>query len=93
MWVTASLAVALADDDNAPPQWLQLVAFGRVAETLARHAKGDLVSVSGRLQLNRWQDRDGKDHERLQVIADTVLSAKTTRPAGGRRRNGEANPC
>lgn len=51
------------------------------------------ISVSGKLQLNRWQDRDGKDQERLQVIADAVLSAKTVRPAGGRRRNGEAGHC
>lgn len=90
LWVTASLAVALADDAEAPPQWFQLVAFGRVAEVLARHAKGDLVSVSGKLQLNRWQDRDGKDQERLQVIADAVMSAQTVRPAGGRRREGGA---
>lgn len=93
LWVTASLAVALADDTDAPPQWFQLVAFGRVAETLARHAKGDLVSVSGRLQLNRWQDSDGKDHERLQIVADTMMSAKSVRPAGGRRSAGEADPC
>ena len=93
LWVTASLAVALTDGDEAPPQWFQLVAFGRVAETLARHAKGDLVSVAGRLQLNRWRDGDGKDHERLQIVADAVLSAKSVRPAGGRRRNGEAGPC
>ena len=90
LWVTASLAVALADDADAPPQWFQLVAFGRVAETLARHAKGDLVSVSGRLQLNRWRDSDGKDHERLQIVADTMMSAKSVRPAGGRRSAGGA---
>ena len=92
-WTTASLAVALADDTDAPPQWFQLVAFGRVAETLARHAKGDLVGVSGRLQLNRWRDSDGKDHERLQIVADTVMSAESVRPTGGRRRTGEADPC
>lgn len=88
-WATASLAVQLGEGDDAPPQWFQLVAFGCVAETLARHAKGDIVSVAGRLQLNRWQDRDGKDHERLQIVADAVLSARSVRPGGGRKR-GEA---
>jgi len=40
--------------------WLSVLAFGRVAEDPARHAKGDPVSVSGRLNLNRYQSRDGE---------------------------------
>jgi single stranded DNA-binding protein len=89
-WATASIAVQLSTgDDDAPPQWFSLIAFGKVAETLTRHAKGDLVSVSGRLQLKRWQDREGNDRGQLQIIADTVMSAKSVRLAGGRRRNGD----
>jgi single-strand DNA-binding protein len=84
-WATASLAVQIGEGDDAPPQWFQLVAFGRVAETLARHVKGDLVSVAGRLQLNRWRDREGTDHERLQIVADAVLSARSVRPGGKKR--------
>ena len=34
--------------------WLSVIAFGRVAEDLARHAKGEPVSVSGRLQLSTF---------------------------------------
>lgn len=85
-WATSSLAVQIAEGDDAPPQWFQLVAFGRTAETLAKHAKGDLVSVSGRLQLNRWRDREGQDREGLQIVAETVLSARSVRPGGGRKR-------
>ena len=33
-----------------------------------------------------WTDRDGKECERLQIIADTVISAKSVRPGGGRRQ-------
>ena len=84
-WATVSIAVQIAEGDDAPPQWFQLVAFGRVAETLAKHSKGDLISVAGRLQLNRWQDRDGADHERLQILADTIISARSVR-SGGKRR-------
>ncbi len=92
-WATASIAVPLGqNDDGALVQWFSVVAFGRVAETLARHTKGDLLSVSGKLQLNRWTDREGNDREQLQVIADTVMSAKAVRPTGGRRREKEAQP-
>lgn len=66
------------------------MAFGKVAETLARHKKGDLISASGRLKLNRWTDRDGGEHEQLQIVADAVVSARSVRP-GGRRRSGEAS--
>jgi single stranded DNA-binding protein len=85
-WATASIAVSLGDGDDDATQWFSVVAFGKVAEVLCRHNKGDLVSVSGRLKLNRWRGQDGGEREQLQIIADTVISAKTVRPAGGRKR-------
>ncbi|MDE2303546.1 MAG: single-stranded DNA-binding protein [Sphingomonadales bacterium] len=95
-WARASIAVQLCEardgEDDAPATWLSIVAFGRVAETLARHRKGDLVSVAGRLQLNRWTDREGQTREQLQVIADAIVSAKAVRPGGGRRDGGSDRP-
>ena len=86
-WATATIAVDAGEDD-APPLWLGIVAFGKVAEVLAKHAKGDLLSVSGRLKVNRYRAKDGADREQLQVIADAIVSAKSVRPGGGRRRSG-----
>lgn len=90
-WASTSLACQITDngdqgEDGMPPQWFRVVAFGRVAETLARHSKGDLVSVSGRLTMNRWRDREGNDREQLQIVADTVVSARSVRPGGHRKR-------
>jgi single-strand DNA-binding protein len=87
-WATASLAVNLAEGEDAPPTWFGVRAFGKVAETLCKHAKGDLISVSGRLQLSRWRDQQGNDREQMQIVADVVISAKSVRPGGGRRREG-----
>lgn len=87
-WATATLAVDLGDDGESPPQWFGVVAFGRTAEMLCRHTKGDLLSVSGRLKLNRWNGAGGAEREQLQVIADAVVSARTVRPGGGRRSQG-----
>lgn len=87
-WATATLAVNLAEGDDAPPTWFGIRAFGKVAEVLCKHAKGDLVSVSGRLQLSRWRDNAGQDREQLQIVADVVISAKSVRQGGGRRREG-----
>lgn len=66
--------------------WLDVVSFGRVADDLARHAKGDLVSVAGRMQLSRFtSSTSGEVRESWQVVADALVSARTVRPKGGRR--------
>lgn len=82
----ASLAVAVGDDADAPPLWLGLVAFDRVAEDLLRHDKGELLSASGRLQRRNWTAQDGTEHEQLQIVVDVIVSARTVRPSGGRKR-------
>ena len=89
---TASLAVSVPDrsqgtDEGAEETlWLRVTAFGRVAESLAGHSKGDPVSVSGRLQFSRFQSRDGEEREQWQIVADALVSARTVRPRGGRRK-------
>lgn len=89
-WATASIAVDASRAEGDPPLWFKIVTFGRTAEALARHAKGDLISVSGRLEVNRWATQTGERREDLQIIADTIVSARTVRPGGGRKR--QANP-
>lgn len=63
-----------------------MLCFGRAAETLARHRKGDLVSLAGRVSMNRWIGKDGGEREQLQVIADTAISARTVRPGVARKK-------
>jgi single stranded DNA-binding protein len=89
-WATASLAVDLGagEDQGEATVWFGIVAFSRTAEALCRHSKGDLLSVGGRLQVNRWRDNQGREQEKLQVIAEAVISARAVRPGGGRRRPG-----
>ena len=84
---TASLAAEVGGASiNGGPEtvWLGIVAFGSAAEDLLRCRKGELLAVAGRLQLNRWTDDAGEERERLQVAAGTVVSARTTRPKGGK---------
>lgn len=90
---TAMAAVSLAvevpcrnEGDDGATLWLDVLGFGSVATEPMRHAKGDSVSVSGRLALNRYQANDGSERESWQCIADSVISARTVRPKGGRRK-------
>lgn len=77
-------------DEGQATYWLGVVAFGKQAEALAKHSKGDMISVAGNMQLNQWTGQDGVKKEQAQVIADSVISAKTVRPGG---RKSTSNPA
>ncbi|EDW2053696.1 single-stranded DNA-binding protein [Salmonella enterica subsp. enterica] len=83
----ARMAVSLpcsAAQDGQATLWLGVTAFSKQADTLAKHQKGDLVSVSGQLQINQWTGQDGSTHSGYAMVADSVISARTVRPGGGR---------
>lgn len=75
-----------------PAAWLGIVAFGKLAELLLRHAKGDLVSASGRVQVRRWADHHGTGRGQLRLVADALVSVRTVRPGGGRKRAEDQAP-
>ncbi len=85
--VTASVAVnagrADADEETV---WFSLVGFGRTAETLARHQKGDLLAAMGALHRTRFTGRDGQEREGWSLTVESIMSARTVRPSGGRKR-------
>ncbi|RUS02758.1 single-stranded DNA-binding protein [Pectobacterium polaris] len=57
---------------------LAVTAFGKQADALAKHQKGDLMSVSGNMQITQWTDGNGNAQTGYQVIADTeAVSVRT----------------
>ena len=88
---TVSLAVDVgrngADDDT---EWFGLVGFGKVAETLGRHRKGDLLSPMGQLARRRYTDRDGQAREAWSLTTEAIVSARTVRRGAGRKRTGKS---
>ncbi|MCL5590072.1 single-stranded DNA-binding protein [Enterobacter roggenkampii] len=90
----ARLAVALpchAAEGGEVTFWLGVVAFGKQADALAGHVKGDLVSVAGAMQINQWTGKDGGTQQGYQVVADSVISARTVRPGGKRAESVKAS--
>jgi single-stranded DNA-binding protein len=78
----ASIAVNMpkrsnVNDDGEHTLWLSLVAFGKTADTLARHERGDLISISGRLQISEYQPETGELRSDFQVIVDSIVSARS----------------
>lgn len=54
--------------------WFDVVTFNKQAEVCNQFlSKGKLVYVSGRVQLNKWETKDGKQGSRLELYAERVV--------------------
>ena len=91
---TATIAVDMpprygAEEGERPPTlWLQVLAFEDRAIELGRLAKGDLVSVAGKLQMEPYTARDGSAREGWKIIADSLISARSSRPGQRQAQHG-----
>jgi single-strand DNA-binding protein len=79
-----------AGDFQEDAAFVPCKAFGRAAETLAKHKKGDMVIVTGRLRTESWE-KEGKTQSQLTLICDLlrfVLSQNGTLTSGSATENG-----
>lgn len=59
--------------DREEVTYVDIVTWGRQAETCGQYlSKGSPVFVEGRLQLDQWEDNEGKKKSRLRVLAERV---------------------
>lgn len=55
-------------------QWHSIVAWGKPAELVARHAfKGKYVGIAGKLSSHSYQDNEGVKHYVTEVICHELL--------------------
>jgi len=55
------------------PDWHNIVAWGRVAETCSLYVKkGDKVLVNGRISQRKWEGDDGKMNYMTEIVAFSV---------------------
>ena len=60
--------------------FVDIVAFGKTGEFLEKYfTKGQMVIVSGRLQIRNWTDKDGNKRRSAEVLADNVYFGETKR--------------
>jgi len=63
-------------------EWFNVVAWNRLAEQCNQFlGKGRLVYAEGRLRTRSWEDQQGQQHSRAEVIANRVVFLD--RKAGG----------
>lgn len=75
---------------DGPPLFIDVVVFGKPAENLVESAgRGDTVVVTGKLQPNDYEKKDGTKVQSYRIVAESVgvsllwNPAKTEKVAGG----------
>jgi single-strand DNA-binding protein len=86
----ASFTLAVDRDfgtrDEKQTDFIDIVAWRTTGEFAAKYfTKGQLMAVSGRLQLRDWTDNDGNKRRAAEVIANNIYFAesKKNRTEGG----------
>lgn len=75
-------------------EWHNITLFGKVGEIAAQYVtKGQLVYVTGRLQTSKWDDKEGKTHQRTEIIGANLkmLSPKNNEGFESTKPNKEIN--
>ena len=75
--------------------FVDVVAWRHNADFLCKHfAKGGMVAVQGRLQTRQYQDRNGNKRTAVEVVADSLSFAGSSKKPGGQAvdEGGEAPP-
>lgn len=53
--------------------FIECVAWRQTGEFVSKHfTKGKMIVVSGRLQIRKWNDKDGNKRSTAEVVADNV---------------------
>ncbi len=54
-------------------EWHRIVMFNRLAEVAGEYLrKGSQVYIEGRIQTNKWQDKEGQDRYTTEIIASEM---------------------
>jgi single-strand DNA-binding protein len=73
MRVACNTRVKRGEEWQDKANYFDIAAFGKMAENCNRYlSKGRPIAVTGRLDWNEWQDKDGNNRQGVSIIADNV---------------------
>jgi len=68
-----SVADTRGKDDKKHTSWHDVVVFGEQAETAANQlSKGSRVIVTGRIQIDNYEKKDGTKAKKVEILADEI---------------------
>ena len=74
-----SIAVGWKGKDKEGTEWVNIVAFGKLAEIIGKYCqKGQQIYIEGSMRTRKWQDKEGADRYSTEVVANKMqmLGAK-----------------
>lgn len=76
-------------------EWFNVVAWGNLAEICKQYlVKGQQVYIEGRLQIRRWDDKEGQRHTSVEVVASEMMMLGDRREAAiNQAQDAEATPA
>ncbi len=81
-----------ADGKDGATVWCSLIAFGEQGERLVSLPAGAALSVSGRVEVSAWSDKQGEPKAGLSLVVEEMatLKAKPKPRDEGRQSRGSA---
>ena len=77
-------------------EWHKVVLFGKIAEVAAQYLrKGSKVYIEGKLQTQKWQDKDNQDRYTTEIVVDISgqMQMLDSRPENGTASPAQAKPA
>ena len=70
------------DDGTYDVDFINFVCFEKKADYLKNYAKkGNKLEITGKLRTDNWKDDEGKNHNKVYVVADSVKILTSNREA------------
>jgi single-strand DNA-binding protein len=83
--VTLAVDRDFGKDGQKETNWIDIVAFKETANFLANYfSKGKMAIVAGRLQIRRWEDKNGNKRSTAEVVAENVYFGESKNDVGSR---------
>ena len=71
--VDFSIAVGFKTKTEEKTEWVKIVAWDKLAELVGKYVKkGNQVFVSGRMQTDKWEDKEGIKRYTTKINANTI---------------------
>ena len=88
-----SFNLAVKREKKDEVDFIECVCFSNVAENLVKfQTKGDMVEVKGRLQNDRYTNKDGKNVYRTLIYVEMINYISSNKTTGNEVKNSQKDP-
>lgn len=71
-------------DKEKKADFINVVAWRQTAEFVSRYfSKGSMIAVDGRIQTDKYKDKNGNSHTSFQIVAENVSFCGSKKESGG----------